>query len=63
MAILLSFRSLLASPTATDAESMPANVEAASQLLHAPRQYWRANAAVAALMPCWNAAGAAGAEP
>lgn len=54
MAVLLSFRSLLASPTLDDASSLPADIDAASALLHQPGRYRRANERLAARMPEWR---------
>ena len=56
-AMLLSLRSLLASPTLDDATSMPANVEAASQWQREPATFKRENERRAAGMPPWGAAG------
>ena len=53
LSVLLSFRSLLASPTLEDATAMPANLEAASLLVQAPQSYRRRNEAIAERMPAW----------
>ena len=53
LSVLLSFRSLLASPTLDDATAMPANLEAASLLVKAPQSYRRKNEAIAEGMPTW----------
>jgi len=51
LGLLLSFRSLLASPSQGDAISMPANMLAARLLLHEPDEYRRVNRAIAEGMP------------
>jgi len=51
IAILISFRSLLASPTTDDAGSMPANLAAAADLLTNPAAYHAKNVEIAAAMP------------
>ena len=52
-AVLMSFLSLLASPTLDDASAMPANVEAASMWRHAREDFEGENARRAASMPWW----------
>ena len=48
--LLLSFRSLLASPTRGDAESMPADPQAARLYLDTPKEFRRVHEAIAATM-------------
>jgi ubiquitin-conjugating enzyme E2 C len=57
LSVLLSLRSLLASPTLDDATSMPANVEAASQWQREPARFKSENERRAAGMQPWGAAG------
>ena len=51
LATLLSFRSLLASPNTSDASSMPANLDAAGDLLTNPTAYFAKNAERANSLP------------
>ena len=51
--VLLSFRSLLATPTLDDAASLPADLDAARMLLHEPTEYEKRNKELAAAMPTW----------
>ena len=52
LGLLISFRSLLSSPTQGDASSMPANVLAARLLMDSPSEYRRANQKIAEKMEC-----------
>ena len=54
LSVLLSFRSLLASPTIDDAQAMPADLDAASALLSHPDVYTRRNEQMAAAMEPWT---------
>jgi len=51
LAILISFRSLLASPTMSDAAAMPANLLAAGSFLQEPAEYEALNRRIAQDMP------------
>ena len=51
LAVLLSFRSLLAGPNISDAGSMPANLDAAEDFLMRPDTYYAKNAKLAMQMP------------
>ena len=53
LGVLLSAQSLLTSPTVADANSLPANVEAAHQLLRKPAAYHSCNQRLAASLQPW----------